>query len=100
MEAQVPQNGAEPSGQYDVSAPALIAAICDRLADLTTKGPMQASYAVAMDQLIACGGGREAAVAKLQHLRKRLFCHQPHPDPETVRDIALLDAAIGELTAG
>lgn len=97
MEAGVPHESDDLAGQHDVAAPVLIAAICDRLADLTATDRMHAEYDTAVEMLIACGGGQVAALAKLQHLRRRLFCQHPPLDPKTQKDLALLDAAIGEL---
>lgn len=93
----MPQDRDETVLEHEVTAPVMIAAICDRLADLSTSQAMRAHYEVAVDQLIACGGGQVAALAKLQHLRKRLFCQQTSLDPASRKDLALLDAAIGEL---
>lgn len=93
----MPHDWDDPAVQHEVAAPVMIAAICDRLADLAASDRMHAEYDTAVNLLIACGGGQVAALAKLQHLRKRLFCQHPPLDPETRRDLALLDAAIGEL---
>lgn len=81
-----------------VAGPVLISAICDRLADLATSANLHAEYDTAVDWLITCDGGQVAALAKLRHLRRRLFCQQAPLDPQAARDMALLDAAIRELT--
>lgn len=97
QETRVPHGRDDNVLKDQVAGPVLISAICDRLADLATSANLHAEYDAAVDWLITCDGGQVAALAKLQHLRRRLFCPQVPADPRAARDLALLDAAIREL---